>query len=121
MGDKQRSFSALFSAAQAHEEYWTERVILEFTEELTQWMELRGVSRKELAERIGSSQPYITKVLKGDVNFTLATMVKLARALGAELRIQLSPTVNSTEVARDPVDRKADEEPRQRERKTRSA
>ena len=116
MGDEQRSFAALFAAAEAHDEYWTERVILEFTEELTRWMESQGVSRKELAERIGSSQPYITKVLKGDVNFTLATMVKLARALGAELRIQLAPQGGSMDAARDSVEREVVED-----RKARSA
>ncbi len=121
MGDEPKSFSALFAAAQAHEEYWTERVIAEFTEELTRWMELQGVSRKELAERIGSSQPYITKVLKGDVNFTLATMVKLARALGAELRIEIRPPASSAEHAQAAVAREEPQEPRQLLRKTRSA
>jgi transcriptional regulator with XRE-family HTH domain len=121
MGDESKSFSALFAAAQTHEEYWTERVILEFTEELTRWMELQGVSRKELAERIGSSQPYITKVLKGDVNFTLASMVKLARALGAELRIQLTPQTRSANGDQGAAAQEEPEEPIQRLRKTRSA
>ncbi|HZF10653.1 MAG TPA: helix-turn-helix transcriptional regulator [Thermoanaerobaculia bacterium] len=104
MGNPQRSFSALFTAAQEHDEYWTERASLRFTEELTRWMKQQGLSRKDLAEKIGSSQAYITKILKGNVNFTLASMVKLTRALGAELRIELDPRKSATEEAIDSTD-----------------
>lgn len=86
-----KSFSALFEAAERHDEYWTERVIIEFTEALSRWIEAKGVSQADLAAAIGVSQPYISKVLKGNVNFTLATMTKLAHALGAEVHIHLSP------------------------------
>ena len=110
MGDQQRSFSALFAAAQGQDEYWTERASLHFTEELTRWMEQQGLSRKDLAERIGSSQAYITKILKGNVNFTLASMVKLTRAMGAELRIELATGKESKETATGAVDREKSEE-----------
>lgn len=86
-----KSFAEAFAAAERHEEYWTEQAIAEFTEELVRWMELRGMTKAELAQAIGTSQPYITKVLKGKANFTLATMVKLSRALGAKVRIHLAP------------------------------
>lgn len=86
-----KSFSALFEAAERHEEYWTERAIAEFTEDLARWMETKGISQADLAAAIGVSQPYISKVLKGNVNFTLATMTKLATALGTVVRIHLEP------------------------------
>jgi transcriptional regulator with XRE-family HTH domain len=54
-------------------------------------MERRQISRAELAQSIGTSQPYISKVLKGNVNFTLSSMVKLSRALGLRVRIRLEP------------------------------
>jgi transcriptional regulator with XRE-family HTH domain len=72
-------------------EYWSQTAILDFTEELSRLMEEEDVSRAELARRIGKSAPYVTKVLRGNVNFTLATMTRLARALGAVVRIHLSP------------------------------
>jgi transcriptional regulator with XRE-family HTH domain len=87
----EKSFAALFEAAERHDEYWTERAIIEFTEELSRWMEARGISQAELAAAIGASQPYVSKVLKGNVNFTLATLTKLARAVGAMVHIQLAP------------------------------
>jgi transcriptional regulator with XRE-family HTH domain len=71
--------------------YWVAGAEIAFTEDLARAMEEKGVSRAELARRIGSSQAYITKVLRGNVNFTMATMVKLARALDMELKLNLAP------------------------------
>jgi transcriptional regulator with XRE-family HTH domain len=44
-----------------------------------------------LAEKIGSSPAYVTKILRGETNFTLDSMVKIATALGCELTIGLRP------------------------------
>lgn len=99
----EKSFSALFEAAGKTEEYWTQRAIVQFTEELARRMEEKGVSRAELAAAAGVSQPYITKVLKGNVNFTLATMTKLAMAVGAAVRVQLVP-LGEEQVARVPIE-----------------
>lgn len=96
-----KRFSALFEAAERHDEYWTERAIIEFTEALSRWMEEQGISQAELAAAVGVSQPYISKVLKGNVNFTLATMTKLAHALGAEVHIRLSPIGSKDGTAQD--------------------
>jgi transcriptional regulator with XRE-family HTH domain len=87
----EKSFAALFESAERHDEYWTERAIIQFTEDLSIWMESKKISQADLAAAIGVSPPYISKVLKGNVNFTLATMTKLARALGAEVHVHLVP------------------------------
>lgn len=49
------------------------------------------MSRAELARRLGTSQAYVTKILRGSVNFTLETMILLARALNADLTVSISP------------------------------
>jgi transcriptional regulator with XRE-family HTH domain len=85
----EQSFEPLFTRAAEQEEFWTAAAIIEFTEELSRWMEQHGVSRSELAAKIGVSAPYVTKILKGNVNFTIGTMVKLARAVGADLDLHL--------------------------------
>lgn len=74
-------------------EYWTQTAILDFTEELSRLMGEANppINRAELAKRIGASPSYVTKVLRGNVNFTLETMTKLARAVGAVVRIHLAP------------------------------
>ena len=40
-----------------------------------------GVNQTELARRMKVSKPYITKVLRQDVNFSFRTAAKLAHAL----------------------------------------
>lgn len=86
-----KSFAPLFEEARKHLDYWVAGAEIEFTEELCRAMEEQGVNRAELARRIGSSPAYITKVLGGNANFTLTTMVKLARALELEVKIHLAP------------------------------
>ena len=44
-------------------------------------LEDRGLTQEELAERAGTSQPVISKYLKGYENFSLKTLRKLASAL----------------------------------------
>lgn len=87
---KPTSFEALYQEAQTHDDYWVAGAIQDFTEEVCRLMEIQKVSRGELARRLGSSPAYVTKILRGNVNFTLASMVKVARALGAELRVGLA-------------------------------
>jgi transcriptional regulator with XRE-family HTH domain len=87
---KPKTFADLYQEAERHDDYWVARIVHDFTEAVTRRMEERGVSRAELARRLGTSQAYVTKVFRGNVNFTLATLVKLARATGAEVRIELS-------------------------------
>lgn len=86
-----KSFDELFKEAKKSDSYWAEKTILDFTIELHQLMKRRGISKKELAEKLGKSQPYITKILRGNVNFTIESMVKLVRVLDGELNIHVTP------------------------------
>ena len=89
-----RTFSELFERAEEHEDYWVAGAILEFTEDVVREMERQGMTRTALAQRLGATPAYVTKLLRGKVNFTLATMVRLARALNAEIHVQLTgPTL----------------------------
>jgi transcriptional regulator with XRE-family HTH domain len=72
------------------DEYWAESIIADFTKEICRIMAEEEISRSELAEKLGSSPAYITKVLRGNVNFTLTTMTKLARALNSIVRVHLA-------------------------------
>jgi transcriptional regulator with XRE-family HTH domain len=87
----QPSFKRLFEEAEQRPEFWEEGAILDFTEALWDAMEERGVTRSELARRLGTSQAYITRVLSGHANLTLKSMSKLAVALGLQLDVSLSP------------------------------
>ena len=88
---KHESFSDLWAEIEDDEAYWAEKNKLDFSVELFQIMKRRGISKKELAERLGTSQAYITKVFRGDANFTLDSMTKLVQALDAKIAIQIVP------------------------------
>jgi plasmid maintenance system antidote protein VapI len=86
-----KSFKELFDQAKTRNTYWVGSLILDFTDGLHKIMEESGVSRSELARRLGVSPAYITKVLRGNVNFTLDSMVRLVRAAGGEVSLQVAP------------------------------
>jgi transcriptional regulator with XRE-family HTH domain len=70
-------------------EYLVEEVKLAFAEELCRLLEEQGVSRTQLAERLGTSRAYITRILRTDYNLTAETMVKVALALDARVVLSL--------------------------------
>ena len=89
--DKNYDLDELFDDSKCRETYWIESAKIDFTEEICKCMEKQNINRKELAKRIGSSPAYITKILRGNANFTLESMVRISRALGSELRCHLQP------------------------------
>lgn len=93
---KEKTFRDLFAEAQTHDAYWDEWAIGDFTEELSRRMEELGLTRTALAVRIKSSPAYVTKILRGDANFTLRSMTKLARAVKSVLRVHLAPVGSYT-------------------------
>lgn len=52
-------------------------------------MHEQGISQRDLARRLGRSEPWISRVLNGRENTTLKTVAELAWALG--LRVRLAP------------------------------
>ncbi len=58
---------------------------LSIVEELLQHMKREGINRSELAERMGVGPSRITKMLSGDENLTIDTLVRAGRAVGADL------------------------------------
>lgn len=86
---KVKSFAELFEKAEGRESYLAASIILEFTEGLYDLMQAHNISRKELAKRLGTSPAYITKVLRGNVNFTVDSMVKLAKAVGGTVQVHV--------------------------------
>ena len=61
-----------------------------FTEQLSEAMQRHDISKSALAAQAGVSQPYITKVLRGE-NVTLRTAAKLAWAVGHFVDLALVP------------------------------
>jgi plasmid maintenance system antidote protein VapI len=68
-----------------------ERAKIDFTEELLEQMEVKGISRSELAESLGVKPSRVTALLRGSNNFTLETMVRICRAIGAKYTHYIQP------------------------------
>lgn len=83
-------FKELYERARKHDAYWLEGPVLDFTHDLLRTMARQGVSKSDLARRLGTSPAYVTKILRGNANFTLLSMVKLARALNSEVRVHVA-------------------------------
>ena len=83
------SFNDLLEKAKTRIEFWIQESIVDFTEEVFRKMGEQGISKAKLAEKINVSPAYVTKILQGNTNFTLETMVKVARALNSRVRIHL--------------------------------
>lgn len=85
------SFEGLFERAEERPAYWLELGKLEFTEEMLARMKERGITKGQLAVRLQAAPAFVTRLVSGRNNFTLATMVRVARALECEFRCHLQP------------------------------
>lgn len=72
-------------------EFLTETAILDFTEKIVDKMHKTGLNRAELAQKLGVSKPFVTKLLSGNPNMTIKTMVSIAHALECDLGVELCP------------------------------
>ena len=69
--------------------YARENLIYNVTEDLLVILEDKGVSKSELARRLGKSRAYVTQVLSGSRNMTLGSLSDFCFALGIEPKIVL--------------------------------
>lgn len=68
----------------------------------------RGLTQAALARRSGVSQPMIAQIESGKLsNLTMKTLARTARALGANLKLDLIPEETRTRRRRSPVGIKA--------------
>lgn len=74
-----------------------ERLKCEITEQICELLAEAGMSRAELARQLGRTPPYISKVLSGSQNFTVATISDLYRVLGYTPTITAVPIHESVQ------------------------
>src|SRR5262249_13820860 len=65
---------------------------MKLEQELVALREKRGLSQRDVAARIGTTQPYVAKLESGRIKtLGLKTLVKYATALDATLTVRLEP------------------------------
>ncbi len=70
-------------------DYIAEGLAIHFIEDVLNLMEEQGVTRDELAKRMGVSSAYISKLLNAPPNLTLRSVVRVAIALDANVFLGL--------------------------------
>lgn len=88
--EKSKLFVTLFAEAENRDEYHVAGLKIEIAEQIYEMMEKKHVTQSDLARRLGKNRAYISKILKGTTNFTVETLVKIARRLDATWDFQLS-------------------------------
>jgi transcriptional regulator with XRE-family HTH domain len=78
-------------AAQDHLEHELIDFITQVTNEVSWYMRQRGLTRADLAERMGVSPGRVSQILGGGENLTARTLIALSTALDARFDIELSP------------------------------
>jgi predicted XRE-type DNA-binding protein len=83
-----QNLESFVESAKNDDFYWVEKIKLDFAIELDRCRRDLNMTAAEFAKELGVSRAYMSKLFRGDVNLTIKSMVKLARAVGA--RISLS-------------------------------
>ena len=66
-----------------------EETAARFIRHIEDFMRFRGITRAELARRMGVSRPVVTRLFTGSPNLTIRRMTAVAHALGCELILEV--------------------------------
>lgn len=81
---------AEIAASMSEEEWAYSSFTGKIADEISEYMGKKGITKAQLADRMGKSRPYITKVLRGDANMTFKTFISLLHHLGAKANVHIS-------------------------------
>lgn len=82
-----KNLSSFVESAKNDDFYWIEKMKLNFAIELDRCRRDLNMTAAEFAKELGVSRTYMSKLFRGDVNLTITSMVKLARAVGAQISL----------------------------------
>jgi len=72
-------------------EYELEKLLLDVNEAIVERMHMLALRKVDLAKMLGVSRAWVTKLLNGNENVTLATLIRVANVLGVQVAIDLVP------------------------------
>jgi transcriptional regulator with XRE-family HTH domain len=81
------------STADGRRRLLQERAIRKVSDYLDFIIDEKGVTRSQLAERLGRTRGWVTQVLDGDQNKTIRTVADILAVLGEEIEIGSKPFV----------------------------
>jgi len=69
----------------------TELAILDLTDLIVERMSALGANKADVARALGVSKAYVTKLLAGNHNMTIATLIRVANILGVRVTFNFLP------------------------------
>ena len=101
MKNTEKWFGDLLESYKDDFEFRLETLVFELTEQISKKLKEEKISRKQFAEKLNVSPAAVSKILNGNPNFTLSTLLAMADALKMELSIELKrKEISSPEVKR---------------------
>jgi transcriptional regulator with XRE-family HTH domain len=86
----------LYASPELMREFQKERLVTEIGELISRIMREEAITRTELADRLGTSRAFVTKLLRTGSNMTARTLADVFFALGYSLRVVERPISVST-------------------------
>jgi transcriptional regulator with XRE-family HTH domain len=59
------------------------------SDQVAEYMDTRGITKTALAERLGTSKAFVSKILAGDANLTMKTISRILYHIGAKPEIKV--------------------------------
>lgn len=81
----EKSLESFYEEFKEDADFIAEGLIVRITENISRIMKAKNINNAQLAEELGTSKAYVTKVLNGNPNMTIRTLAKIAVALGEEI------------------------------------
>jgi len=101
MKSTEKWFGDLLDSYKDDFEFRLETLVFELTEQISKKLKEEKISRKQFAEKLNVTPAAVSKILNGNPNFTLSTLLAMADALKMELSIELKrKEISSPEVKR---------------------
>ncbi len=90
-------FRKIIKDARESEAYLVEKASMSFLVDIWRLMKEKKITQKQLAEKAGLKESYISRIFARKGNLTLATMVKLAKCLNTKVKVGVQTTRSSQE------------------------
>jgi DNA-binding Xre family transcriptional regulator len=84
-----RTRAASHGSLESQAEYELARLPRDMTTAVTWHMKERGLTKRELAQRLNVTPGRVSQILSGDENLTLRTLAAICAALDAHFRVEL--------------------------------
>ncbi|NOQ23528.1 MAG: helix-turn-helix domain-containing protein [Candidatus Aegiribacteria sp.] len=79
-------------------EFLQEYMVANIVEDILQSMDEEGISKSQLAKRLGKSRQYVGRVLNETANFTIKSVARIAAALGKDVVLRLKSYTEVVEI-----------------------